>query len=79
MLDANGAATGGLFTPDSDDFLTVMSDITQLMIRGDWVNGDELTRLDNFSMTVVPVPSALLLFGTGLLGLIGTAIRKKTA
>ena len=33
--------------------------------------------IDNFSATVVPVPAAVWLFGSGLLGLIGIARRKK--
>jgi len=33
--------------------------------------------IDSFSMTVVPIPSAVWLFGSGLIGLIGMARRKK--
>jgi len=34
---------------------------------------------DNVSMTVVPVPAAVWLFGSGLLGLVGVARRKRAA
>ena len=33
----------------------------------------------NFDFTVVPVPAAVWLFGSGLLGLVGVARRKKSA
>ena len=32
---------------------------------------------DNFTITAVPVPAAVWLFGSGLIGLVGIARRKK--
>lgn len=56
----NGA--GNLFTSDASDNFTGNSDVL-----GTWTT---------FNMTVVPVPAAVWLFGTGLIGLVGVARRK---
>jgi len=40
---------------------------------------DELSMGFNYSITAIPVPAAAWLFGSGLLGLIGIARRKKSA
>lgn len=40
---------------------------------------DELSMGFNYSITAIPVPAAAWLFGSGLLGLLGTARRKKAA
>ena len=39
--------------------------------------GDTAEFTTNFEVTPVPVPAAVWLFGSGLLGLIGVAKRKK--
>lgn len=44
-------------------------------VTGTFVDPD----FDNLTYQVVPVPSAVWLFGSGLLGLVGMARRKKTA
>lgn len=57
-----------LFTSDAgtDTFIgTEASQATQIF--GEWTN---------YEMTVVPVPAAVWLFGSGLLGLVGVARRK---
>ena len=46
-------------------------------VMGDKPYQTALFSIDSFSMTVVPVPAAVWLFGSGLIGLIGVARRKK--
>jgi len=57
----------------------VLASLDQLLIRGEFITGADTGRLDNVNMTLIPIPSALYLFGTGLLGLVGMAKRKKAA
>ena len=68
LLDAEGNfdLVSGLFVPNSDDFLATMADLVSVEVRGDWVNGNEVTRLDNFSFPAVPAPGAILLAGIGM-------------
>jgi hypothetical protein len=56
------------FSPDLNDFIATMSNLVSLEVRGDWLNGNEYTSLDNFSFPAIPAPGAILLgtFGTGL-------------
>jgi len=56
-------------------FNEIMSDVTALNIRGDWWTMADRTGLDNVSVDVVPIPSALWLLGSGLVGIAG--IRRK--
>ena len=42
-------------------------------------NGDERTYATFTEVSAIPVPAAVWLFGSGLLGLVGMARRKKTA
>jgi alkaline phosphatase D len=66
-------ATGNCFftetcvPADNSDFQLVMSNLTSLNIRGDWVDGGDIGRLDNVNM--VPEPATLLLLAGGLLAL----------
>lgn len=66
------------FSPTLDDFCTTMSNLISVEVRGDWLDGNELTRLDNFSFPgAVPAPGAILL-GTLGTGLVGWMRRRKT-
>ena len=53
----------------------VLANLTGLYIRGDYWNGYDQTDLDNPQLSAVPIPEALLLLGSGLIGLLG--IRRK--
>ncbi len=66
------------------DFSTAFANLSGLYIRGDWVSGGEISRLDNVSLNMaatnapVPEPSTILLFGTGVAGLVGWRRLTKT-
>ena len=55
----------------------VLADLTGLYIRGDYWSGIDQTDLDNPRLSAVPLPPAVWLLGSGLIGLIGVARRKK--
>jgi hypothetical protein len=77
----SGATANGVF--DRFDDRTFEFDVTFTALQGGvhifdtyaLVDGD-IVALENDSITVVPVPPALWLFGSGLLGLVGMARRK---
>ena len=54
-----------------------------LQIRIEMVDNDngprDVAGLDNIQLSSVPIPATVWLFGSGLLGLIGIARRKKTS
>ena len=56
---------------------TTMSDVytTEVRLSGE---GALLAGIDNFELQQIPVPAAVWLFGSGLIGLIGIARRKKS-
>jgi hypothetical protein len=83
----------GLFEPslgDSFDILTAETiegefDILTLALLGDGLKWDVDYILDDFgtdfvrlTISQVPIPAAVWLFGSGMIGLIGIAIRKKS-
>ena len=68
-LAADGTATGSFFAPTQANFASAMGNLTEVMVRGDWVDGNETPRLDNFTMMAVPEPSGLLLFCAPVAGL----------
>jgi hypothetical protein len=81
--DADAMANGWLpddqsISPTADpsqSWATTMSNVytTEVRLSGE---GDLLGGIDNFKLNAVPVPAAVWLFGSGLLGLLGVARRK---
>lgn len=68
--------TATTFGTTTANFDSVMSDVTGLWIRGEYIDGPEAEGLDNVIVSSpVPIPGALLLFGPGLAGL--AAIRRR--
>jgi len=60
----------------SESWAITMSDVytTEIRLSGE---GLLIGGIDNFKLTAVPVPAAVWLFGSGLIGLVGLARRKK--
>jgi hypothetical protein len=61
----------------------LLSNITELRIQIELVDntssgGGDIAGIDNVNLSSIPIPSAVWLFGSGLLGLIGMARRKKS-
>jgi hypothetical protein len=52
-------------------FAEIMSNVTALWIRGEYISGTDQEGLDNVQIGVIPVPGAVWLLGSGLLGLAG--------
>jgi hypothetical protein len=55
-------------------FESIMSNVTALYILGDY-GGDDTGGLDNVQINAVPIPAAVYLLGSGLLGLV--AVRRR--
>ena len=78
-LDLDPDAGGTLFAVNGDDFagsklsITFSDGSTDIIRVGTYVSTGTFTA----ATTVVPIPAAVWLFGSGLLGLIGVARRKK--
>jgi hypothetical protein len=60
-----GDSTGP--APTQAQFLAVLSDLTGLQIRGEFITGPDNGDLDNVTMGAVPEPSTLMLAGLALL------------
>lgn len=77
QVDVDGAMIGSEFSPTLADFVTTMSNLVSVEVCGDWLYGNELSRLDNFSFpSAVPAPGALLLASMGV-GIAGWLRRRR--
>jgi len=72
---SNNAVTAAYAYIDGD----TMGTINQMGNSTDIFHGEDWTRANLVARTVVPVPAAVWLFGSGLVGLIGLARRKANA
>ncbi len=61
---------------DAATFNSNMSHVTELWIRGEYINGGDTEGLDNVQVRAVPIPGAVWLLGSGLIGLV-VANRKR--
>ncbi|RDH84488.1 MAG: hypothetical protein DIZ80_03140 [endosymbiont of Galathealinum brachiosum] len=81
IAQGDGRGVSSSFCPPFCDTFTTVSilretnDIAYILVGG--VNAEGLF-LDNMQFNAVPVPAAIWLFGSGLIGLVGLARRKKT-
>ena len=80
-LSCGGTGCSLALSPISDGPLLhpagVSTDIG-ILLSFDLSAGDTVTFNTRFEVTPVPVPAAIWLFGSGLLGLVGVARRRKT-
>jgi hypothetical protein len=77
QLDSSGdLISASWFSPTLGDFYATMSNLASVEVRGDWIDGNELTRLDNFSFPAVPAPAGILLSSIGM-GLVGWLRRRR--
>lgn len=74
-LNESGWFKGGVAATQAD-MMTVLASLDTLRIRGEYISGSDTGRLDNVSLTAVPVPAAAWLFASGLIGLSGLARRR---
>jgi len=78
QVDVDGAMIGSEFSPTLADFVTTMSNLVSVEVCGDWLEGNELSRLDNFSFPgAIPAPGAVVLGGIGM-GLVGWLRKRRT-
>jgi hypothetical protein len=63
----------------SGNWTSLLSDVQVFRIDLEFISGTEVTGLDNVRLAAVPVPAAVWLFGSGLLGLGGISRRRKTS
>jgi len=74
-LDTSEAWMNGGATATAADVLFVLSSLDRLRIRGEYISGSDTGRLDNVSVSVVPIPAAVYFLGSGVLGLLATRRR----
>jgi hypothetical protein len=58
------------------EMLTVLGSLTQMRIRGEFIAGSDMGRLDNVAMNVVPEPSSFALFAVGVACFVGIRFRR---
>ncbi len=69
-LDVSETWMNGGAAATAADVLFVLSSLDRLRIRGEYISGSDTGRLDNVSVSVVPIPAAVYFLGSGLLGLL---------
>lgn len=72
-------AIAALMTLDLTSITPAFTDVPLDGYTGIFDPANQLVQINNVSVSVVPIPAAVWLFGSGLLGLIGVARRKKAA
>jgi hypothetical protein len=65
LREGSGWTRGGT-AATAAEMLTVLGDLERLRIRGEFISGADIGRLDNVSITAVPLPPAFALFGASL-------------
>jgi hypothetical protein len=80
QLDESAGWTRGGAAATQADLQTVFASLGRLRIRGEYITGPDTGRLDNVSLSAVPLPAAAWLFGPAVAGLLASAtVRRRTA
>lgn len=72
VLDESDSWMNGGIAATQSDIQTVLGALTRLRIRGEYISGSDTGGLDNVNLQVVPVPAAVWLFASALVGLVST-------
>lgn len=79
-LHESAGWTRGSAAATAGDLQTVFDALDRLRIRGEFITGSDTGRLDNVSLSAVPIPAAVWLFGPAVAGLLASgAARRRTA
>ena len=70
LMNESGGWFKGNALATQADMLTVLGDLDRLRIRGEFIVGSDVGRLDNVALTIVPLPPAFALLASGLLGIL---------
>ena len=68
---------GGLFNPSGTPINAFHGFIDEVAVYSDALSGNDVKSLYDNTINPVPIPSALLLFGSGIAGLAGIRIRRR--
>jgi len=76
LLDESAGWLNGAAAASQADILTVLGSLDRLRIRGEFITGSDTGRLDSVSISTVPIPGAVWLFGSALVGFMGFSGKK---
>jgi hypothetical protein len=73
----SGSFNAASWGKSQDEWLAILSDVTSIGSPTDAFDGADTIGIDNFTIAAVPLPTSVLLFGSGLLGMIGISRKMK--
>jgi len=78
ILGESAGWQNGNVTASLADIIAVLGSLDRLRIRGEFISGSDTGRLDTVSINTVPIPSAVWLFGSALVGFFSISKRRST-
>lgn len=75
IFNESGGWLNGSVSATQADMLVVLGSLDRLRIRGEFITGSDEGALDNVSVKVVPIPAAIWLLGSSLIGLLSLRIK----